>query len=141
MLEDKPYFCMFHMAIDIGKERIVEDLLKKIRAGEFERRYQLTRTQLLAVVANEAKFTALFQQDGFDTLLDRETLQTAFRNSVWYDRIKVARTLTDVRADVNLGQLRECSDWLDLGGRQHNRHWSILRRLQKSAPVLRPGPC
>ena len=38
MLEDKPSFCMFNMAVDTGKERIVAELLKKIRAGEFERR-------------------------------------------------------------------------------------------------------
>ena len=97
--------CAFHVAVEKGQALVVEKMLRKMRVGQVEKNEWLARTQLMAAVIERAEVTALFQQDGFGSLLDQETLQAALWSSYWNRDVKTAKVLIDAGADVNLGRL------------------------------------
>ena len=97
--------CAFHVAVEKGQALVVEKMLGKMRVGQVEKNEWLARTQLMAAVIERAEVTALFQQDGFGSLLDQETLQAALWSSYFNRDVKTAKVLIDAGADVNLGRL------------------------------------
>ena len=97
------YCCAFHVAVEKGQALVVEKMLGKMRVGQVEKNEWLARTQLMAAVIEMAEVTALFQQDGFGSLLDQETLQAALWGSYGNMDVKTAKVLIDAGADVNIG--------------------------------------
>lgn len=104
--EDVPFSdgvcCLFHLAVEMGQDVVVEMMLEKTHAGEIEKKEWLARTKVMAAIAEKADITTLLQQDSFGSLIDQETLNAALWKSVWGQRFQVARALIDAGADVNV---------------------------------------
>ena len=94
--------CAFHLAVERGQALVVEKMLEKMRVCVVEKNEWLARTQLMVAVRTKAEVTALFQQDGFGSLLDQETFQAALWTSYWNSNVKAAKILIDAGADVNI---------------------------------------
>ena len=117
-----PYTCCaFHLAVGMGQALVVEEMLEKMRVGEIEKNEWLARTRLMVAVIKKADVTALFQQDGFGSLLDQDTLQAALWTSHRNRDVKTAKILIEAGADVNTG-----------------RSYPIKLRVPSETPEFRP---
>ena len=96
--------CAFHLAVVMGQSLVVEKMLERMSVGEIEKNEWLARTRLMVAVTKNAEVKALFQEDGFGSLLDQETLQAALWRSYWNSNVKAAKILIDAGADVNIGR-------------------------------------
>ena len=109
--------CAFHLAVENGQALVVEKMLERTGVGENEKNEWLARTRLMVAVTENAEVTALFQEDGFGSLLDQETLQAALWRSYWNSNVKAAKILIDAGADVNIG--RSCHMDFQIASRAH----------------------
>ena len=107
--------CAFHLAVLEGQSLVVKKMLKSMRVSAIEKVAWLVRTRLINAVDTGADVTALFQRDGFESMLDQGTLQTALWIAHGQRDVKAAKVLIDAGADVNLGRLDE-NCWIG----QHN---------------------
>ena len=96
--------CAFHLAVVKGQSLVIEKMLRRMSVGENEKNEWLARTRLMDSVTKNADVTAIFQEDGFGSLLDQETLQAALWRSYWSSNVKAAEILIDAGADVNMGR-------------------------------------